>query len=47
MFNFDISLFILSLWITIINCFDCSHVSIDFQCILHIYVIVKVTCLED
>jgi len=37
MFDFDISLFMLSMWINIVICyFDCSHVSIEFQCI-HTY----------
>jgi len=35
MFHFEISLFMLSMWITIIN-FDCIHVSIALQCI-HTY----------
>jgi len=38
MFNFDILLFMFSMWMTIINCFDCNHVSIDFQCI-HTYML--------
>ena len=36
MFDVDISLFMLSMWVTIINHFDCSDVSIEFQCI-HTY----------
>ena len=36
MFDFDISLFMLSKWMTITSYLDSSHVSIEFQCI-HIY----------
>jgi len=36
MFEFDISLFMLSMWVIIISYFDCIHVSIEFQCI-HTY----------
>jgi len=33
LFDFDISLFVLSMWITITSYLDSSHVSIEFQCI--------------
>jgi len=33
MFDCDISLFVLSMSIIIMSYFDCSHVSIEFQCI--------------
>jgi len=36
MFDFDFSLFMLSMWITIISYFDGNQVSIEFQCI-HTY----------
>jgi len=36
MFDFDIALFMLKRWITILGYFDCSHVSIEFPCI-HTY----------
>jgi len=36
MFHFDIFLFMLSMWITIISYFDYIHVSIALQCI-HTY----------
>jgi len=36
MFDFDISLLIICMWITITSYVDSSHVSIEFQCI-HTY----------
>ena len=33
MFDSEIPLFMLIMWITIISYFDCSHVYMEFQCI--------------
>jgi len=38
MFDFDISLFMLSMWITITSYLNSSHVSTEFQCI-HTYML--------
>jgi len=47
MFDFDVSLFMLYMWITVINYFDCSHVSIEFQCIHSYMSLSSFACSED